>query len=227
MRRVLRLKADLGLFENPYAPANGSAMARPRAPRLVDWRGRAAEESFVLLKNSGPPDQAPIPTAGVEARTHDRPHRTARGQREGYARLLERSRGSRRRDHVESRAGGADGGERNAAPLRRGFQDPGRRPVGLRGGPTPGPPGRRGDPRPRRKGRSNRRRPPRGPTWISMASNSSFSRQSRPRASLSSCCSPAVRSRSDGRPSMRPRSSQPGSPAWRRARRWSECSSVT
>jgi beta-glucosidase len=59
VRRVLRLKADLGLFENPYAPANGSATARPRAEsrRLAQ---RAAAESFVLLKNAGPRGQAPI-----------------------------------------------------------------------------------------------------------------------------------------------------------------------
>ncbi len=59
VRRVLRLKVDLGLFENPYAPETGSAVARPRAEsrRLAQ---RAAEESFVLLENSAPRGQAPI-----------------------------------------------------------------------------------------------------------------------------------------------------------------------
>ncbi|HET6150402.1 MAG TPA: glycoside hydrolase family 3 N-terminal domain-containing protein [Polyangia bacterium] len=53
VRRVLQRKVELGLFEKPYAPAEGSAMARPRAEsrRLAQ---RAAEESFVLLKNSAP-----------------------------------------------------------------------------------------------------------------------------------------------------------------------------
>jgi beta-glucosidase len=63
VRRVLRLKADLGLFENPYAPPSGpvggSAVAGPSAEsrRLAQ---RAAEESLVLLMNSAPPGGAPI-----------------------------------------------------------------------------------------------------------------------------------------------------------------------
>jgi beta-glucosidase len=67
VRRVLRLKVELGLFDDPYAPANGSAMARSRAQsrRLAQ---RAAAESFVLLKNSVAGDHAPIlplvPTPG-------------------------------------------------------------------------------------------------------------------------------------------------------------------
>ncbi len=69
VRRVLRLKVDLGLFENPYAPVDGSATVRPRA----ESRGlaqRAAEESFVLLKNAAPQGQAPIlPLASRPGRT--------------------------------------------------------------------------------------------------------------------------------------------------------------
>ncbi|HEX3902039.1 MAG TPA: glycoside hydrolase family 3 N-terminal domain-containing protein, partial [Polyangia bacterium] len=62
VKRVLRLKVDLGLFENPYAPpsgsADGSVVVRPESRRLAQ---RAAEESFVLLKDSAPGDgQAPI-----------------------------------------------------------------------------------------------------------------------------------------------------------------------
>ena len=60
VRRILRLKAELRLFENPYAPANGPAGAKPRAESRQLAR-RAAEESFVLLKNAAPPrGQAPI-----------------------------------------------------------------------------------------------------------------------------------------------------------------------
>jgi beta-glucosidase len=59
VRRVLRLKVDLGLFENPYVPSGGSAVIPPSAEsrRLAQ---RAAEESFVLLKNSAPRGGAPI-----------------------------------------------------------------------------------------------------------------------------------------------------------------------
>ena len=69
VRRVLRLKADLGLFENPYAPANAAAAARPSAEsrRLAQ---RAAEESLVLLKNAPARGQGPIlPLAAKAGRT--------------------------------------------------------------------------------------------------------------------------------------------------------------
>jgi beta-glucosidase len=70
VRRVLRLKVDLGLFQNPYAPADASALARPRA-QSRGLAQRAAEESFVLLKNSAPHgQQAPIlPLASQPGRT--------------------------------------------------------------------------------------------------------------------------------------------------------------
>ena len=59
VRRILRLKADLGLFDHPYAPVNGSATAQPRAESR-QLAQRAAEESFVLLKNAAPRGQAPV-----------------------------------------------------------------------------------------------------------------------------------------------------------------------
>jgi beta-glucosidase len=73
VRRILRVKAELGLFENPYAPANGGAAARPSAESRQLAR-RAAEESFVLLKNAAPSSasehQAPIlPLVSKRGRT--------------------------------------------------------------------------------------------------------------------------------------------------------------
>lgn len=61
VRRVLQIKADLGLFENPYAPANATSAARPSTESRQLAR-RAAEESFVLLKNAAPSSRsAPQP----------------------------------------------------------------------------------------------------------------------------------------------------------------------
>ena len=96
---------------------------------------------------------------------------------------------------LQSRAGASGrAAERHEPSLRRGFEDPGQRPVGFRRGRTRGPQGRRGDPRPRRARAIEPARPPRAPTWISTASNRSCSRQSTPRASRSSsCCSAAAR----------------------------------
>lgn len=59
VRNVLRLKFALGLFERPYADAarEAEAMLKPEAIALAQ---RAAERSFVLLKNSPGADGSPI-----------------------------------------------------------------------------------------------------------------------------------------------------------------------
>jgi len=59
VRNVLRLKFALGLFENPYADEarEAEAMLRPEGIALAR---RAAERSFVLLKNSPGPDNAQL-----------------------------------------------------------------------------------------------------------------------------------------------------------------------
>ena len=53
VRRILRVKVALGLFEHPYADeaAESAAMLRPDA---VELAREAAERSFVLLKNGSP-----------------------------------------------------------------------------------------------------------------------------------------------------------------------------
>jgi beta-glucosidase len=52
VRRVLRLKFEAGLFENPYAdPA--AAAAREATPDAIELARQAAERSIVLLKNQG------------------------------------------------------------------------------------------------------------------------------------------------------------------------------
>ena len=50
VRRVLRVKFALGLFENPYTNGNGSSGIAAEDAELAR---KAAEESFVLLKNEG------------------------------------------------------------------------------------------------------------------------------------------------------------------------------
>lgn len=50
VRRVLRVKFALGLFEHPYAEATGPDGIAPEDAELAR---KAAEESFVLLKNEG------------------------------------------------------------------------------------------------------------------------------------------------------------------------------
>jgi beta-glucosidase len=59
VRRVLRLKFALDLFEHPYVDeaTENEAMLRPESIHLAR---RAAEQSFVLLKNDAGRDHAPI-----------------------------------------------------------------------------------------------------------------------------------------------------------------------
>lgn len=59
VRRVLRLKFALGLFENPYVDESleASSILRPESLALAR---KAAEESFVLLKNDAPAGGKPV-----------------------------------------------------------------------------------------------------------------------------------------------------------------------
>ncbi len=59
VRRVLRVKFALGLFEHPYADEarEAGAMLQPDSLSLAR---KAAERSFVLLKNSPGPNHAPV-----------------------------------------------------------------------------------------------------------------------------------------------------------------------
>ena len=59
VRNVLRLKFALGLFERPYADEAREAEAMLR-PEGISLARTAAERSFVLLKNSPGPNNAPI-----------------------------------------------------------------------------------------------------------------------------------------------------------------------
>jgi len=55
VRRVLRVKFALGLFEHPYVDETGEKVAMLR-PEYLELARTAAERSFVLLKNSPEPD---------------------------------------------------------------------------------------------------------------------------------------------------------------------------
>src|SRR6266446_1486536 len=68
VRRVLRVKFALGLFERPYADEakEAGAMLRPESLSLART---AAERSFVLLKNAGFSGGAPVLPLSSETRT--------------------------------------------------------------------------------------------------------------------------------------------------------------
>src|SRR3989449_2000861 len=68
VRRVLRVKFALGLFEHPYSDESKEAAAMLR-PESLTLARTAAEQSFVLLKNSASPGGAPILPLSTETRT--------------------------------------------------------------------------------------------------------------------------------------------------------------
>jgi len=68
VRRVLRVKFALGLFEHPYSDESKEAAAMLQAESLTLAR-TAAEQSFVLLKNRSSPGGAPILPLSTETRT--------------------------------------------------------------------------------------------------------------------------------------------------------------
>src|SRR6266446_5930476 len=68
VRRVLRVKFALGLFEHSYADESKEAAAMLQPESLMLAR-TAAEQSFVLLKNANSPDGAPILPLSTETRT--------------------------------------------------------------------------------------------------------------------------------------------------------------
>jgi beta-glucosidase len=68
VRNVLRLKFALGLFERPYADQAREAEAMLR-PESLSLARTVAERSFVLLKNSPGPNNAPI--LPLSNRVHD------------------------------------------------------------------------------------------------------------------------------------------------------------
>jgi beta-glucosidase len=63
VRRILRVKFALGLFEHPYAPEGNAPADIPAASR--ELARTVAEESFVLLKNQAPSGGAPALPIGA------------------------------------------------------------------------------------------------------------------------------------------------------------------
>src|SRR2546421_10821409 len=68
VRRVLRVKFELGLFEHPYADETREAGAMVQRESLALAR-TAAERSFVLLKNANFPGEAPVLPLSADAKT--------------------------------------------------------------------------------------------------------------------------------------------------------------
>jgi beta-glucosidase len=68
VRRILRVKIALGLFENPYT-AEPKEPAGPIAPAYLQAAREAAEKSFVLLKNEAVGGGAPVLPLASDART--------------------------------------------------------------------------------------------------------------------------------------------------------------
>ena len=66
VRRILRLKSELGLFEHPYV-SGGTALAVTPAGRAL--ARRAAEESFVLVSNR---PEADVPLLPLDLHTRKR-----------------------------------------------------------------------------------------------------------------------------------------------------------
>ena len=68
VRRTLRVKFELGLFEHPYADETreAGAMVQPESLALART---AAERSFVLLKNTNFPGEAPVLPLSADAKT--------------------------------------------------------------------------------------------------------------------------------------------------------------
>ncbi len=68
VRRILRIKIALGLFERPYVDASEAIEAAPSPQRIAIAR-RAAEESFVLLENRSVGGAPLLPLAAARGRT--------------------------------------------------------------------------------------------------------------------------------------------------------------
>jgi beta-glucosidase len=67
VRRVLRIKFALGLFDHPYAPEPTSGTKPQLDTADVDFARTAAEHSFVLLKNASSGGRTPLP---LDPKTH-------------------------------------------------------------------------------------------------------------------------------------------------------------
>jgi beta-glucosidase len=68
VRRILRVKFALGLFDNPYAPEPKGAPG-PISPAYLQAAREAAERTFVLLKNDAAAGGAPVLPIANTART--------------------------------------------------------------------------------------------------------------------------------------------------------------
>jgi len=97
VRRTLRVKFGLGLFEHPYADEarEAGAMVQPESLALART---AAERSFVLLKNANFPGEA-TGFAALGRRKNYCADRPAGRRFPQHAGLLVRARASRRRHH--------------------------------------------------------------------------------------------------------------------------------
>ncbi|MGE5114071.1 MAG: beta-glucosidase BglX [Acidobacteriaceae bacterium] len=69
VRSILRVKMAMGLFEHPYADESKNALEGPIAAASRETARKAAEESFVLLKNASVNGQPVLPLQATAGKT--------------------------------------------------------------------------------------------------------------------------------------------------------------
>ena len=210
VRRVLRLKLALGLFDDPYSDES----TLPQASEGIELARTAAEESLVLLKNDARGRRAAAAARGGRGQD-DRARRAARRRRrrdDGVLGLHRQARRTSSRCGARSRSGPPR--EKMTLLYAKGTDVRGEDRSGFARGGRGRQQGRRRRDHARRARGGDRRGLPRARASTSPRASRRCSRPWPPPASRScSSSSTAARSRSTGPRSRSRRSSKPGTRA--------------